>query len=430
MRSGPAVAWRDDGREALHTARPPQAARGSLVLAVGAVLGLVALPGSAQGQARPEKAAAAVPSKVRALAIQRVPLADERLPDGGLIVALVRASLAKSGPDAAALSQVDVRWTAGAPTVTLLTDPLIDLTLPLNAADCERPNDLAQTSAVLCDHAIYSDPIFRAVIGLFTLADSVFKFDTDESIYGKSICLAQDQDQSALNGEGRNWASDRRVVVLRQPTLTDCVAAVQARKADAFVATDLEGQHLLGRLGLKTQFAMAERPLATLGLHAVASIENDRAPDLIQALNRGLEQLKQSEAYTAIVEKHLMRRMDALPGATAAVAPAMPPPPAKATAPVTLPADRERAVRLLQKGDEELAEGRVGAARQLYERAADMGLAQAAMALAATYDAAELTGPNLRNVQPDAGQARRWYERARALGASDADQRLARLGAK
>jgi hypothetical protein len=412
-------------------ARPPQAVRGSLVLIVGAVLGLVALPASGQGQGQPEKAAAAVPSKVRVLAIQRVPLADERLPDGGLIVALVRASLAKSGPDGAAPSQVDVSWTAGTPALTLLTAPFIDLTLPLNAADCERPNDLAQTSAVLCDHAIHSNPIFRAVMGLFTLADSAFKFDTDESIYGKSICLAQDQDQSALNGEGRNWASDRRVVVLRQPTLTDCIAAVQARKADAFVATDLEGQHLLGRLGLATQFAMKERPLATLGLHAVVSIENDRAPDLIQALNRGLVQLKQSDAYTAIVEKHLMRPMDALPGASAAAAPALPPPAAKAApGAATLPADRERAARLMQKGDEELAEGRVGAARQLYERAADMGLAQAAMALAATFDAAELTGPNLRNVQPDAEQARRWYERARALGANDADRRLVRLGTK
>ncbi len=59
-----------------------------------------------------------------------------------------------------------------------------------------------------------------------------------------------------------------------------------------------------------------------------------------------------------------------------------------------------------------------------------MGLAEGAMALAATYDAVELIRPNLRNVLPDAKEARRWYERARALGANDADLRLLRLGAK
>jgi TPR repeat protein len=82
----------------------------------------------------------------------------------------------------------------------------------------------------------------------------------------------------------------------------------------------------------------------------------------------------------------------------------------------------------LQKGNEQLAQGLVAPARQLYERAADMGLAQAAMALAATYDAAELGGSSLAGIQPDAKEARRWYERARALGAQAAEQRLQRLG--
>jgi TPR repeat protein len=75
-----------------------------------------------------------------------------------------------------------------------------------------------------------------------------------------------------------------------------------------------------------------------------------------------------------------------------------------------------------------LAQGRVAPARQLDARAADLGLAEAAMALAATYDAAELKQPHLRGIRPDAREARRWYERARALGAPDAAQRLQRLG--
>jgi Bacterial extracellular solute-binding proteins, family 3 len=341
-----------------------------------------------------------------------------------------------------------VRWTTAGLVRTLLSDPSIDMTLPLNGADCERPNDLSHTSAVLCDQATYSDPILRVVMGLFAPSGSAFKFDTDESILGKRICLAQDYDLSSLNGEGRNWASEQRVVVLRQPTLLDCIVAVQGSKADAFAATDLEGRHLLGRLGLQELFAMGERPLATLSLHAVVSSEHPRGPELLDALNRGLEQLRQSKAYAAIVQKHLMGRWHA-PGDIPAIAVAAAAPVTKSSAegplppveplarntskiapPVMLPVDRERALRFLKRGDEELAEGRVAAARQLYERAAEMGLAQAAMALAGTYDAAELTGPNLRNVQPNITEARRWYERARALGANDADRRLLRLGAR
>ena len=98
-------------------------------------------------------------------------------------------------------------------------------------------------------------------------------------------------------------------------------------------------------------------------------------------------------------------------------------------APTVLSEVQERALRLKEKGDEQLAQGLIAPARLLYERAAELGLAQAAMALAATYDESELTSPNLRGVSPDAKEAKRWYERARQLGASDADQRLRRLGA-
>ena len=51
------------------------------------------------------------------------------------------------------------------------------------------------------------------------------------------------------------------------------------------------------------------------------------------------------------------------------------------------------------------------------------------MALAATYDAAELSRLGVRGLQPDRAVARRWYERARQLGAAEAEQRLRRLGA-
>jgi len=97
--------------------------------------------------------------------------------------------------------------------------------------------------------------------------------------------------------------------------------------------------------------------------------------------------------------------------------------------PSMTPEDRDRAVRLLQKGQEHLAEGNVAAARLMFERAADVGLAQAAMALAATFDATELAQLSVRGgIQADAKEARRWYERAQQLGAAEAEPRLRRLG--
>lgn len=93
------------------------------------------------------------------------------------------------------------------------------------------------------------------------------------------------------------------------------------------------------------------------------------------------------------------------------------------------PEARERALRMMKRGDEQLAEGGIAQARLLYERAAEAGLPEAAMALAATFDAAELGRLGVRGLQPDRAAAKRWYERAQELGAGEAEQRLRRLGA-
>jgi ABC-type amino acid transport substrate-binding protein len=437
--------------------------------AIGGVLALLALLTHAQGQTKTaESGTAAQKPKMRILAVNAPPLADEQLPEGGLAVALVGASLGRPGSGADA--ETSARWTKEALTPQALADPSVDLALPVESADCEHPNNLTQTSAALCDAAVYSDPILQVVIGLFTLTNSAFKFDNDEGIIGKTVCLSRDHDLSALNGNGRNWASYKRITVMRRPTLLDCVAAVQARDADTFVATDLEGMHLLRRLGLTPYFSMQARPLATGAVHAVVWRDNPRAPDLINAVNQGLKRLKQSDAYSAIVQKHLIAaasastapsRRESAPTAQrtpAAAAPASAATPARAAAPTAAPptavvsaaptppapvatqarppvltldpANRETALKYLKRGNEELAEGRVAPARLLFERAAEMGLAPAAMALAATYDASELNQPHLRNVLPDAAEAKRWYERAGALGAVDAGARLQRLGSK
>jgi hypothetical protein len=418
--------------------------------AIGGVFALLALLTYAHGQTKAaDTGDAAQKSKIRILAITAPPLADEQLPEGGLVLALVSASLIRAGPSVAADSTV--RWINGVLDPQALA--AADFGLPVDSADCEHPNNLTQSSAVLCDSTVFSDPILQVVLGLFTLSNSTFKFETDDSILGKTVCLSHDRDLSSLNGNGRNWAAYKRVSVMRRATLLDCVAAVQAHDADTFVATDLEGTYLLRRLGLTPYFIMQPRPLATTAVHAVVWRDHARGADLINALNQGLKRLKQSDAYSAIVQKHLIaaasaatasssRREGAPPAARTAAA-AVPSAPAKTASPsapaaaasgsglpVLDPANRQTALKYLKRGNEELAEGRIAPARLLFERAAEMGLPQAAMALAGTYDPAELDKPQLRNVLPDAAEARRWYERARALGAAEATARLQRLGSK
>jgi hypothetical protein len=89
---------------------------------------------------------------------------------------------------------------------------------------------------------------------------------------------------------------------------------------------------------------------------------------------------------------------------------------------------RAEAERLVALGDRYLEQGNIEIARQFFHRAADAGLAEGAIGLAATYDPAELARLRVQGVVADRTQARRWYERARELGAPDAAERLTKLG--
>lgn len=136
---------------------------------------------------------------------------------------------------------------------------------------------------------------------------------------------------------------------------------------------------------------------------------------------------------TALAEARAMLSIGPPSGAPTAATvlrgapPALVAPPAAAPPGMT-PEDRERALRLFKRGQTELADANIAAARVFFERAADAGLAEAALALGGTFDSAELQRLNIRGAAADAREARRWYERAAQLGAAEASARLQRLG--
>jgi hypothetical protein len=101
------------------------------------------------------------------------------------------------------------------------------------------------------------------------------------------------------------------------------------------------------------------------------------------------------------------------------------PPPKLAPAAPAL--DAEEIAVLIKRGEEFLKTGDIAAARLLLRRAAAAGSAQAALDLAATFDAPYLAQQGVLGFAPDLAQARAWYEKAAELGSREASQRLEQL---
>ena len=108
----------------------------------------------------------------------------------------------------------------------------------------------------------------------------------------------------------------------------------------------------------------------------------------------------------------------ALP-ATAVTPPA---PPLPASMPASMIAS------LLSHGDEMMRLGDIGAARLLFERAAEAGSGAAAIAMGKTQDPRFLAQIGAEGLAPDPQAAALWYRRAVSLGDHDADRLLGDLG--
>ena len=122
---------------------------------------------------------------------------------------------------------------------------------------------------------------------------------------------------------------------------------------------------------------------------------------------------------------------DAPPAAQAAASPEPPPASSSAVkqsvakqAPIL---DESEITTLITRGNKLLKDGDFAAARLLFERAADAGSAEAALALGSTYDPVVIKRLGAIAVKPDVETARNWYQIAADRGSAAAKLQLANL---
>ena len=83
--------------------------------------------------------------------------------------------------------------------------------------------------------------------------------------------------------------------------------------------------------------------------------------------------------------------------------------------------DPQEAAALMERGRDLLRNGDVASAQLAFRRLAEAGKADAALALATTYDPRYLLEHNLVGIVGDEAKARAWYRRAKELGSMEAD---------
>ncbi|WP_088348855.1 MULTISPECIES: transporter substrate-binding domain-containing protein [Rhodomicrobium] len=272
------------------------------------------VPFSTQTEAAADPALADAATRTDGLSLSVVaspPLTDPSAPGGGLITELAMAAAKRVYG-----GEVAVVWANDKPgqIEDMVKTPSPTIAVPWQTPNCDEPQFLGAQSAAVCDGMLVSAPLFQVPIVFFARAGGDFRFDTDDSVGGRIICLPAGRDVADLGEAERKWVENNKLTLRRPATMIDCLSMVERGEADALAGSEPETRFMIERLGLSAGFKMADRPLASRGIHIVIAKAQREADALLAKINAAIAVLKQSSEYAAIVNRHLAAFM---PGAVA-----------------------------------------------------------------------------------------------------------------
>lgn len=227
------------------------------------------------------------------------PYADVDRHAGGLVTDLAVRALrrAGAGPDAR-LAFVD-DWTVH---LKGLGSGGFDLSLPWFRPDCSASETLGAEVRRLCEHFAFSRPLHEVTVAFYALAEGPLAGITDPTGFAdRTLCLPSGLPPLMLGREGP--LPDGAAMVIA-PATTDCLERLMRGEVDAVASTKPEADREIGRLGLGSAVAELEPLTAVRTLHALALKANPAGAARLEALDRGLEVVKQSGEWFRVVSTH------------------------------------------------------------------------------------------------------------------------------
>jgi len=235
------------------------------------------------------------------------PFTGRALPEGGLLVDLLRSSMTLIKDQAKGGFDFRVSWVNdwAAHLNPLLITRALDAGIPWNKPDCSNLAALDSASQYKCQKFFFSDPLYESVTVLFVRNDSAFNFEKDEQIVGKTLCRTKGWSTNDLDKDGRNWLKDEKITLMQPQTAEECFRLLDEGTVGAIVIAELTGQAVASAMNMADRVHAASRPLNIETQHVIIAKTHPHARTMLYYVNTSLARLKDSGAYDAIITKHL-----------------------------------------------------------------------------------------------------------------------------
>ncbi len=238
---------------------------------------------------------------MRILAANRPPLLNAQDKDGGIVLKILTSALEAAGVP------VSVQWADSEKALLgeLFANKKADVGLFLQTPHCDSPTNQSAMEAEVCDLAVLTDPLMQAVIAVFTPLDTPLDPKTADAAQAQTLCVPENQTVPEEALEEISWIKPGSGKIVRPKSLVNCLVALQQHEVGALIAMEPEVRLALEKLALPQSFQIAQRPGATIGLHAAVAKDNPRMVELIQTINDALAKFKASNDYSAVIASHL-----------------------------------------------------------------------------------------------------------------------------
>lgn len=224
------------------------------------------------------------------------PFADRALPGGGMVTELIDSAMQATGKPYSITWIND--WTAHLDP--LLTQQFFDMGFPWLKPRCEDDPDQFQ-----CVNFLFSDPLFEMLIVFFVTEETGFEFETDADVEGKRLCRPAGYPVHDLDQDGRNWLTERKVLLLQPQTPRDCFDLLDRGLIDAVVVNEFLGRDTIGDMRLGGKVFALPRAVAAETLHVVISKTHAQATTALYEINEAIQEMEKTGDYQEIVAKHL-----------------------------------------------------------------------------------------------------------------------------
>ena len=234
------------------------------------------------------------------------PFTGEDLPDGGIFTKLVRTAMLRG--DKKQDYSIDFVNDWSSHLDSLLPRQAFDATFPWSRPDCENLETLSPKDAYRCTDFNFSESFYEIVDGFFAVKGSGLEnAQTYEDYVGKRICRPESYSLSGLTSVG---LVEPAITLVRPTSVADCFEGLATGTVDIAHLEVQVASDALADLGLKNDIVEDPHLAQVKTLRVMVHKSNPHSAEILDLINRGLTEMRESGEWFDIVSAGLMAQTE------------------------------------------------------------------------------------------------------------------------